>query len=300
MGGRAERGRYFGPNRSISKQVSPISPDSVSLNRQEAMRVRVYYEIARLALRQNIAYRAATLAGLFTNSVFGVILSSVMIGFYGSLDGGSVRGWSETDAVTLIWINQSLIMVMYIWGWWDVSKSIQTGSIATDFLRPVSWYGLWFSREIGRATTAIALRLIPTMFVGWLLFDITLPASPAVAIGFLIAVILGVWVSFSIRLLTNLTSFWLIDHRGIAALSMSVGTFLSGMTMPIDFFPEPLRTIAEMLPFQAVLMAPNNVYLGKQHPLEVFAIQGFWIVGLAGVCLLVLRQGERKLVVHGG
>lgn len=85
--------------------------------------MRVYIEIARMALRQNVAYRTATLAGLFTNSVFGVILSSVMIGFYASLDERSVRGWSEADSVTLIWINQSLIMVMYLWGWWDVSKS---------------------------------------------------------------------------------------------------------------------------------------------------------------------------------
>ena len=262
--------------------------------------MRVYLEIARLALRQNVAYRAATLAGLFTNSVFGVILSSVMIGFYGSLEGGSVRGWSESDSVTLIWINQALIMVMYLWGWWDVSKSIQTGSIATDFLRPISWYGLWLSREAGRAATAIVLRLVPTLLVGWVLFDIALPASPARLLAFLAAVILGVWVSFSIRLLTNLTSFWLIDHRGIAAVSMSVGTFLSGMTMPLDFFPEPLRTIAELLPFQAVLMAPNNAYLGKQPPLEVFATQAFWIVTLGGACLMVLRQGERKLVVHGG
>jgi len=262
--------------------------------------MRVYYEIARLALRQNVAYRAATLAGLFTNSVFGVILSSVMIGFYGSLERGSVRGWSESDAVTLIWINQSLIMVMYLWGWWDVSKSIQTGAIATDFLRPISWYGLWLSREAGRAAIALVLRMIPTLLVGWVLFDIALPASPAHAIGFLVAVLLGVWVSFSIRLLTNLTSFWLIDHRGIAAISMSVGTFLSGMAMPIDFFPDPLRRITELLPFQAILMLPNNVYLGKGNPLEMFAIQAFWILALGGACLIVLRQGERKLVVHGG
>lgn len=262
--------------------------------------MRVYIEIARMALRQNVAYRTATLAGLFTNSVFGVILSSVMIGFYASLDERSVRGWSEADSVTLIWINQSLIMVMYLWGWWDVSKSIQTGSIATDFLRPISWYGFWLSREVGRATTAMVLRMIPTLLIGWVLFDIALPESPARLIWFLIAVALGVWVSFSIRLLTNLTSFWLIDHRGIAAVSMAVGTFLSGMAMPIAFFPEPLRTIAEFLPFQAVLMSPNNVYLGKEHPIEVVAMQAFWILALAGMCLMTLRQGERKLVVHGG
>jgi ABC-2 type transport system permease protein len=72
------------------------------------------------------------------------------------------------------------------------------------------------------------------------------------------------------------------------------------MTMPIDFFPEPLRTVAELLPFQAVMMAPNNAWLGREPLWEVVALQLFWIVALALACLATLRRGERKLVVHGG
>lgn len=262
--------------------------------------MRVYFELARLAFRQQLAYRAATLAGLFTNSVFGVILASVMLGFYGSVEGSTVAGWSDREAVTLIWINQALIMPVYIWGWWEVSRTIQTGAIASDLLRPLSWYGLWLSRDLGRAVAAMLMRLAPTLAVGWLLYDIQIPSSPRAAVGFVLVVLLATWVSFSIRLLTNLSSFWLIDHRGIAAISITLATFLSGMTMPIDFFPEPLRTIATLLPFQAVMMAPNNVYLGKESLLTVLAQQAFWIAALALACQAVLRSGERKLVVHGG
>lgn len=262
--------------------------------------MRIYLEIARLAVHQQLTYRAAAMAGLFTNSVFGVILGSVMLGFYGSVEGNSVNGWSPDDAITLIWINQSLLMVMYLWGWWDVSRTIQTGAIASDFLRPISWYGLWLSRDFGRALPAIFLRMIPTLAIGRLLFDISLPATPERALWFLLAIVLGVWVSFSIRLITNLTAFWLIDHRGIAAISITFGTLLSGMAMPIDFFPEPLRTIAEVLPFQAILMSPINAYLGKGNPVQIIAVQILWIVILAALCNVVLKRGERRLVVQGG
>lgn len=262
--------------------------------------MRIYFELGRLAFRQQLAYRAATLAGIFTNSVFGVILASVMLGFYGSLNGGTVEGWSADESLTLIWINQSLLMPVYLWGWWYVSTSIRTGTIASDMLRPISWYGFWMSRDTGRAVAAMLLRMVPTLAIGWLLFDIRLPASPGTALSFLLAVILAVWVSFAFRFLTNLASFWLVDHRGIQATTLAISTFLSGMAMPIDFFPEPLRTIATLMPFQAVLMAPNNVYLGKEHPLQIFLVQGFWIVALAVISLVVLRRGERRLVVHGG
>jgi ABC-2 type transport system permease protein len=144
------------------------------------------------------------------------------------------------------------------------------------------------------------MRMLPTLTIGWLLFDIELPSSPLAALGFLLVVLLAAWVSFSLRLLANLSSFWLIDHRGIAAIFITLATFLSGMTMPIAFFPEPLRTVAELLPFQAVLMAPNTVYLGKEPFVTVVAQQVFWIAALALTCQAVLRRGERKLVVHGG
>lgn len=262
--------------------------------------MRVYLELMRLAFRQQVAYRAATVAGIFTNSVFGVILTSVMLAFYRSVNGATVAGWSPDEAVTLIWINQALLMPVYIWGWWEVSRSIQTGTIATDFLRPISWYGLWVSRDAGRGAAAILLRLLPTMTIGWLLYDIAPPASAGRAAAFMLAVVLAIWVSFSIRLLTNLASFWLIDHRGIAGISMAIGTFLSGVAMPIDYFPEPLRAIAAVLPFQAVIMAPNNVYLAKEPLWQVAGGQLFWVVALGVACQATLRRGERRLVVHGG
>jgi hypothetical protein len=109
----------------------PHSIPHLALDRQHSLTgvvpVRVYVEIARLAFRQNLAYRTAAFAGLFTNSVFGVILASVMISFYGSLDAPSVEGWSQSDAVTLIWINQALIMPVYIWGWWGCRNRSSPG-----------------------------------------------------------------------------------------------------------------------------------------------------------------------------
>lgn len=262
--------------------------------------MRVYLEIARLAAHQQVAYRSATLAGLFTNSVFGVLLASVMLGFYGALDGGTVAGWSADEAVTQIWINQSLLLVLYIWGWWEVSLTIQSGSIASDFLRPTSWYGLWLFRDVGRAVVALFMRMVPTLAIGSLLFDLAPPPTLWHLLLFLTAVTLGTWVSFSIRMLINLSSFWLIDHRGIAAIWISVSTFLSGMIMPIDFFPEPLRTIAAILPFQAMNMAPANAWLGRDAGWVILGTQALWVVLLTAGCFLVLRRGERKLVVQGG
>src|SRR5688500_619791 len=66
--------------------------------------VRLYLEVARRSFRRHLAYRAATLAGLFTNAVWGVLIASVYRALYQGSDVGSVAGFTLRDALTYVWI----------------------------------------------------------------------------------------------------------------------------------------------------------------------------------------------------
>src|SRR5262245_9108370 len=72
-------------------------------------RMRLYYEIAVRSFQRATTYRSAYIAGLLTNAFFGAVLSFVYLGVYGS--GGSVAGMSAHDAVSYVWIMQSMISI---------------------------------------------------------------------------------------------------------------------------------------------------------------------------------------------
>jgi len=263
--------------------------------------MRLYVELARTSFQQQFAYRAATLAGLFTNGVFGIMLASIFIAFYRSQSApGSVAGWSEDQAVTLIWINQSLLMIVFLWGWWEVTRSIQSGAIVSELLKPFDYFSYWLSRDLGRAFAHLFIRGIPTFAIGILLFDLLPPENIAAAIAFPGSVALAVTVSFCLRFLSNLAGFWVLDQRGIAMMYVAVLTFFSGMLIPLDFLPGPLQSLANLLPFRAVIMVPNEIYLGRTPIWQGLALQLFWIAVLVLVAKWVLRAGEQKLVVQGG
>ena len=51
--------------------------------------MRLYIELARRSFQQTITYRAATLAGIFVNGIFGIMVASVYLALYASQgDGG--------------------------------------------------------------------------------------------------------------------------------------------------------------------------------------------------------------------
>ena len=262
--------------------------------------MRIYRELAIRSFRQVLTYRGATFAGLFTNGIFGIIIASIFIGYYQAVDGAAVRGWTERQTLTLMWINQATLMVMFVWGWWEVARTIQTGAIAMDLLKPVNFVGYWLSRDLGRAAAQMIVRFVPTFALGNLLYSLLAPASIANTVAFSASLVLAVIVSFGWRFLLNITGFWLVDHRGINYVAMAAINILSGLLIPLAFLPDPILTVVNLLPFRAIMMIPGEIYLGQIPILEGLAIQAFWSVALLLLGGWVFSLGEKKVVVQGG
>ena len=86
-------------------------------------------------------------------------------------------------------------------------------------------------------------------------------------------------------------------------LALTVSVFLSGLVLPLAFFPGWLRQVAHALPFASALQTPIDLWLGKYHGLSIAGVLGlqvFWALVLLGLGRLALRAGARKLVVQGG
>lgn len=264
----------------------------------------LYTAVAVRSFRRFSTYRTATLAGIFTNSVFGVIYSYAYLALWDQER--HAGGYTATDAVTYVWIGQALLMTVALWGGGttdDLAERIRTGDVAIDLYRPVGLIGWYLAGDLGRAAYHVLTRGVAPTILGLLLFDIVLPDSPAAAVGFVVSVVLAVVTSFGIRFLVACTAFWLLDQTGVRTLSGVVAIFLSGMTLPLVIFPEPLRSIALALPWASYLQTPADIWLGQRTGagiVSALALQVFWIAVLLALCQAVLGAATRKVVVQGG
>jgi ABC-2 type transport system permease protein len=262
--------------------------------------VRLDWEIAKRGWRRYSAYPGATVAGAFTNTVFGFIQAYVLLAVYRHRT--NVGGYDPADAVTYVWLAQALIMTSFVFGWDELAKRIRDGSIATDLARPLDPLRYWLAFDLGRAPYHFIFRGIPPFVIGAIVFDLRAPA-PLDAALFVLSVVLAVTVSLAFRFLYNSSAFWLLDYRGVMVVALVLSLFFSGMILPLQFFPHWLETLARVLPFASVMQTPIDVYLGQRHGLAlagVIAEQAAWGLALLGLGRLALRAGARKLVVQGG
>jgi len=265
--------------------------------------VRLDWELARRGYRRYAAYPGATAAGLFTNIFFGLLISSILLAVYDQRD--EVGGYDVSDALAYVWLAQGMLAVVASFGpsWSELALRVRSGDVATDLYRPVDLQRALFAQDVGRAAYQALWRALPQFVLGALLYEITAPADPLRWLAFGLSVCIAIVVSFAIRFIVNLTAFWLLDYRGPQVLALAVTHLLSGLIIPLSFFPEPFGDIARALPFAAMLQAPIDIYVDEPlggSTLGVLLLQAFWAATLILAGRVVLAAGTRKLVVQGG
>ncbi|MBI3973615.1 MAG: ABC-2 family transporter protein [Chloroflexi bacterium] len=263
--------------------------------------LRLYFELAKRQFQRQLAFRTANLAGLVTNAFFGYIRATVFIVAFRSQ--GTIAGYSAADAVTYAWVTQALIMVVHLWGWYEVERTIRTGDVVSDLSKPFSYLGFWLAKDAGRAAYFVLFRGLPVLALGQVMFGLRWPSSPLVWVAFAASLTLAVVVSFAWRFLLNLTAFWTTDARGINQLAAAVVLFLSGFVMPIRLFPDWLRGAVLALPFAGMTQIPCDVFLERLDGADLagaLGLQAFWAVAFLLAAQVVVVLATRRVVTQGG
>ncbi|KQX82848.1 MULTISPECIES: ABC-2 family transporter protein [unclassified Streptomyces] len=262
---------------------------------------RLYATVAAGGFRRYATYRVATAAGVFTNTVFGLILVYTYLALWDERP--HLGGYDQAQAVTYVWLGQALFATLAIQGGGfeiELMERIRTGEVAIDLYRPADLQAWWLAADLGRALFQLLGRGVLPFVFGALFFPTALPHDPVIWAAFAVTIALAMVVGYGIRFLVALSGFWLMDGTGAVQVLMVTGMFFSGMALPLNAFPQPLGDIVTLLPWSALLQMPADVLMGRTDPLFAFVFQAGWAVVLLAVGRLVQGAATRRVVVQGG
>ncbi|GAB2591148.1 ABC transporter permease [Paractinoplanes abujensis] len=276
--------------------ISPHRPLSVS--------VATFGALMWSGFRRYATYRQATVAGSFTNIVFGFLRCYVLLAVAASAAGGLAGGYGPRQLATFVWVGQGLLNVVGIWGWNDLAERIRTGDIAADLLRPVPPVTAYLAADLGRSGYQMLTRFAPPVVVGALAFPLVAPSRWQTVPLFAASVMLAVVGSFGCRYLVNATAYWLGDARGPLMFWTLGAGVLAGLYFPLRLLPEWLTiTLWVATPIPGLLQTPLDVLVERDGPAlqaGLVALQAIWAVIMVALAGLVQRRAERRLVVQGG
>jgi ABC-2 type transport system permease protein len=124
---------------------------------------RAQAEVLSVRLREAAQYRAAAVAGVFTQVVFGFIIFMTLDAF--SAGHPEQSPMSRVQLVSYVWLGQAFLALLPWTLDRDVVEMVRTGTIAYELLRPLDLYNFWFCRALGFRLAATSLRAVPLLLL---------------------------------------------------------------------------------------------------------------------------------------
>lgn len=267
--------------------------------------MKAYLTFFRMRLINGLQYRAAALAGVFTQFFWGFMEIQLYSAFYSEHAAEFPMQFSHL--VSYIWLRQAFLVIFDTWRFEnELFEMILNGNVAYELCRPTSLYGMWFVRTAALRVSGAAMRFWPILLVAVLMpapWGLRFAASPMTFVWFLLSMVLTLGVTVAFLLIVYFSCFFTLSSDGIRAVLTPLSDFLCGGIIPLPFMPEWLSGVIKYTPFGAMLNAPLRIYSGDiagAAIAETMLLQVFWLFALMGIGYLMQRRGMKRLCVQGG
>ena len=261
-----------------------------------------YCEFARIGFINILAFRLRYYTGILTYLINVTVYYFIWRAIFSHAD-LSIAGFALPQILT--YVSVGWILRSFYWNTIDQEMAYEVieGKIAMDLIKPVSVQWMWLSRATGESAFRLLLLTAPTAVVIMLLFPVQRPASGlhfglfalSAAGSFLLMGAINFMIGTCAIPLKSILAlirakFWLIE-------------LLSGLLIPLSFFPRRLQIVSSWLPFEHIAFTPLQIYLGKLSiaaSLRRMALEFAWVAALLFLGHLWWFRATRKITIHGG
>jgi ABC-2 type transport system permease protein len=182
----------------------------------------------------------------------------------------------------------------------EIEEDVRSGAIAIGLSRPLGYAQACLARWGG----GVAFRLPVFAVIGFgaaLALSLTVPLAPTMLLTGLISALLALTLVHLCHLMIGLGATWTGSATPVHWIWQKGLFVLGGLIIPLHLYPAPLRDIAELSPFAAMLSAPASLALdpSPRHAATVLTLQSVWLAVLAACAWLMDRAATSRLIERG-
>lgn len=264
------------------------------------MFIAPYFAFAKKSFLGRSAYRFEHFMSILNTCLQIFIFAGIYIALY--------NGRNEVDGITISMVSTNFVLSMGLKAVFCVDdyflpSKVWDGSIANEFLRPVSFRGRMLAENMGNAAFNVIFHFLPALIISAVVIGIYPPENMVMLLLFLLSAILGYGVLWGISFAVQAAAFWAINIWSLSTLKDVFVNVLSGTMIPLWFMPEWLYEALKLTPFPYIYFTPVQIYLGQlsyRQILQQCGIQLVWILLIYLLGTWLWKKGQKKLVVQGG
>lgn len=260
-----------------------------------------YGELARIGFVNILAYRLRYYMGVVTYFINVAVYYFIWRAIYEHST--EIQGFRLDQMLTYVAIGWMIRSFYFNNIDHDIAMDVMDGKITMDLIKPVDLQAMHIARAAGESFFRLFMLTLPAGLLIGLIFPVRPPASVRHGGLFFVSVVLAFFIVAAINFAVGVCAVRLKSILGLLRAKYFLLELLSGLLLPISFFPAPLQRLFAWLPFQHISYSPLLIYLGKVNGAEIariLALQLAWIVILVLLGQVWWRVSRRKITIHGG
>ncbi|GLV60062.1 multidrug ABC transporter permease [Dictyobacter sp. S3.2.2.5] len=182
-----------------------------------------------------------------------------------------------------------------------IDQEVRSGQLAYLLGRPSSYVLYNYAHYLGERL----VRLLMNAVVGALLA--LLMAGPPHftwqgVLAWPLVALLALSIDFVMHFSIGLLAFWSEETQSFSLIFSRLTLVLGGVLAPLEIFPQPLRSIAQSLPFSAILYGPSRtlVHFEAARLLSLLVQQCLTLLAVIAIMLIIYRFALRRVNINGG
>lgn len=266
--------------------------------------MKLYMPFAINVFQKNLSYKANVIIYVIGDCVMLAVTYFLWSAIYRSSSTNILNGFNFNEMIVYVLISFLTAALINTDVSYGIMSEVKDGSIAINLIRPIDYK----KRMLFQAFGDIFFNFILIFIIGFIGVTIysyyhNLKFNIYNLLGYFASVSMGILLNFFYSYSFGLLSFKLTNMWGITQIMGAIMQLLSGMLIPIIFFPSFAQTLFKFLPFSSMIYTPTMIYLGKisgKELVNALLLQFIWIIILSFLSKIIWNKLIKQLVILGG
>lgn len=259
-----------------------------------------YSVVLRVSVASNLAYSTEIFFRTLLMLIMVFILSQLWRTTFALRSTQLLSGFSITNMIWYLCAAESIAMSLP-----QLSKRIdlevRSGQLAYLLGRPCSYVFYNFAHYLGERLVRFCINSMVGIALALIVAGVPQISWQGV-LAWPLVVFLAMSIDFVAYFAIGLLAFWTEETQSFSLIFSRLTLVMGGVIAPLEIFPQPLRSIAQALPFSAILYGPARTLI--HFDLSNFSMlilqQGLTLLIGSGIVLVIYQIALRRVNINGG
>ncbi|MBO0778950.1 MAG: ABC-2 family transporter protein [Ktedonobacteraceae bacterium] len=292
------------------KQMGGVSPMETGLEparriqddlvRRLRLVMMKYITVLRISIANNLAYIMEVFFRALLLIVLVFVLTQLWKTTFALRGARTLSGFTIADMIWYLVAAETVAMSLPSLTR-RIDQEVRSGQLAYLLGRPCSYVLYNFAHYLGERLVRLTMNAI----VGAVLALLMAGPPHFTWQGLLVwplVTLLALCIDFVFHFSIGLLAFWSEETQSFSLIFSRLTLVLGGVLAPLEIFPEPLRSIAQALPFSAILYGPARtlVHFEADRLPGLLLQQGLTLAVGCVILLAIYRIAVRRVNINGG